>query len=637
MATRCASLRNKWYRNPMRFPAALNYIAVVAFLLAITAWPGFAQIAVTVNYADAVNSAASPLLFGGSNEPNPGDQASFYPQATSAGARFERGSIHVDQVLPQGITLAEFQANTNGVANPANWNWGPTTWATNAHAQGWTTMANLLNAPSWLTYSGTTGGIPSNWSVWQQIVTAIIEHLGSNLNYIELLNEPTYEFNLSGSPYTSVNSAVDAYYYYGATAARAGSSTLIIGGDGEASGTFSTLNSLIEDTTLTANLLQFVSYHSYSSNAASGDSIATLASTLSSNGRAGLPIFLTEWNYTPSASSGDIEVVGNEVVTWMSLQMMLFSTQTQLSGADYFSFLPNNEVISSYEDCSNCDDYQLAFYSGNNGVATLLPQARVYQLFSVAMGLGKGPFKVMSTASEAPAQGFLNSQGGVVAAVVNDGSSATTANVTLNNIGTSGCNFTVSFYWADTGSNTAVNPASTATNQCITNGTMTLTNLGIPANAALGIVVSGSSTLIPNGTYIVTAVNSGLAIDDPDFSKTDGEDLDIYTVNDGTNQQWTVTNLGNNVITLTNGSSGQLMDIAGASKSSGALVDQWPGNGQTNQEWNVISVGSGIYELTSVNSGLALSVVGGGTGIETGLDQLAYSASTSQQWKFTSY
>jgi len=168
--------------------------------------------------------------------------------------------------------------------------------------------------------------------------------------------------------------------------------------------------------------------------------------------------------------------------------------------------------------------------------------------------------------------------------------------------------------------------------------TATYTNsCGSKSTQAFTITVGGSSTLIANGTYIITAVNSGLAIDDPDFSKTDGENLDIYTVNDGTNQQWTVTNLGNNVITLTNGSSGQLMDVAGASQSSGALVDQWPGNGQTNQEWNVISLGSGNYELTSVNSGLALSVIGGGTGIETGLEQLAYSGSTSQQWKFTSY
>jgi hypothetical protein len=154
---------------------------------------------------------------------------------------------------------------------------------------------------------------------------------------------------------------------------------------------------------------------------------------------------------------------------------------------------------------------------------------------------------------------------------------------------------------------------------------------------SVGYATTTTSTLIANGTYIITGVGSGLAIDDPDFSKTDGEDLDIYTVNDGTNQQWTVTNVSTNVITLTNGSSGQLVDVAGASKSSGALVDQWPRNGQTNQEWNVISLGGGAYELTSVNSGLALSVIRAGTGKETGLEQLTYSGSTSQQWKFTSY
>jgi hypothetical protein len=38
---------------------------------------------------------------------------------------------------------------------------------------------------------------------------------GVAFSYIELLDEPSYEFNLSGSPYTSINAAVDAYYYYG--------------------------------------------------------------------------------------------------------------------------------------------------------------------------------------------------------------------------------------------------------------------------------------------------------------------------------------------------------------------------------------------------------------------------------------
>jgi len=168
--------------------------------------------------------------------------------------------------------------------------------------------------------------------------------------------------------------------------------------------------------------------------------------------------------------------------------------------------------------------------------------------------------------------------------------------------------------------------------------TATYTNsCGSKSTQAFTITVSGGTTLIANGTYIVTAVNSGLGIDDPDSSTTDGEDMQIYTVNDGTNQQWTVNNLGNNVITLTNVASGQRLDVSGASKTSGALVDQWPANGQTNQEWNVISVGSGIYELTSVNSGLALDVVGGGTANGTKIDQYTYGGNTWQQWKFTSY
>jgi hypothetical protein len=239
-------------------------------------------------------------------------------------------------------------------------------------------------------------------------------------------------------------------------------------------------------------LLQFVSIHSYSSNAAGAYSLSSLESTASSYGRANMPVFLTEWNYTYSSNTNSPQVVGNQVVTWMSSQMILLSTQPQLTGADYFSFLPDNEELSAYEDCSGCDNYKLAFYSGNDGVATLLPQARVYQLFSVAMGLGGGAFKVFSTSSGAAAQGFINSKREVVAAVVNTSSLATTANVSFNNIQVANaCDFSVYLYVADTVTNNAINPVSTASNQCITSKTMTLTDLDIPANATLGILVIG--------------------------------------------------------------------------------------------------------------------------------------------------
>jgi predicted alpha-1,6-mannanase (GH76 family) len=146
-----------------------------------------------------------------------------------------------------------------------------------------------------------------------------------------------------------------------------------------------------------------------------------------------------------------------------------------------------------------------------------------------------------------------------------------------------------------------------------------------------------ASTLIANGTYIVTSVNSGMAIDDPASSKTNGTDMVQYTVNNGTNQQWTVTNLGGNVITLTNVSSGQLLDVAAASRLNGALVDQYPGNNGANQKWQVLSVGSGVYTLTSINSGLALDLVGASKSNSAKIDQYPYQGNTWQQWKFTSH
>jgi outer membrane protein assembly factor BamB len=145
---------------------------------------------------------------------------------------------------------------------------------------------------------------------------------------------------------------------------------------------------------------------------------------------------------------------------------------------------------------------------------------------------------------------------------------------------------------------------------------------------------SAGATLIPNGTYVITSVYSGLALEDPGFSTQNSVDMDQWTVNNGSNQQWTVTNLGNNVITLTNGASGQLLDVTGASKSNSALVDQYPANGQTNQQWQVISVGGGAYELTSVNSGLALDVDGGNKNNGEAIDQYTYNGNAWQQWKF---
>ena len=140
---------------------------------------------------------------------------------------------------------------------------------------------------------------------------------------------------------------------------------------------------------------------------------------------------------------------------------------------------------------------------------------------------------------------------------------------------------------------------------------------------------------IPDGTYVITSVHSGLALSDPGSSTSQGTFMEQQTATNAANQQWTVTNLGNNVITLTNGASGYNMDVYQNVTTNGAFIDQWSANYASNQQWTLVSVGNGVYELVSVRSGLALDVVGGSTSNNASIDQYTYGGNSWQQWTFS--
>ena len=171
----------------------------------------------------------------------------------------------------------------------------------------------------------------------------------------------------------------------------------------------------------------------------------------------------------------------------------------------------------------------------------------------------------------------------------------------------------------------------------IANGKVYLASFGTAQTASGQLCVYGelpTTNLIPNGTYAVVSADGGVAVDDPASSTANSTVMEIYTLNNGKNQQWTVNNLGGNIITLTNGASGQLLEVTGDSTANSALVDQYPANGQINQQWRVTSVGGTLYELTNVKSGLALDIDGATTANKTSLDQYPYQANTWQQWSF---
>jgi outer membrane protein assembly factor BamB len=177
----------------------------------------------------------------------------------------------------------------------------------------------------------------------------------------------------------------------------------------------------------------------------------------------------------------------------------------------------------------------------------------------------------------------------------------------------------------------------------IANGRVYLASFGTASTNSGQLCVYGelgtaaSTPLIPNGTYVITSVHSGQAIDDPAMSQTQGQVMQQWDVNNGTNQQWVVNNVVNNVITLTNVDSGQALAVQGGSTANSAPVVQVASQNVASQQWNVISVGNNAFELTNVNSGQALDVNTGSTTEGETLDEFPYQANPWQQWIFTKH
>jgi hypothetical protein len=146
---------------------------------------------------------------------------------------------------------------------------------------------------------------------------------------------------------------------------------------------------------------------------------------------------------------------------------------------------------------------------------------------------------------------------------------------------------------------------------------------------------TGSGDLIPNGTYKMTNKNSGQVVDVPGLSMTDGTYLDQWASNGGANQQWELTNLGNNEVKLVNVNSGLALEVYGASTATGGKIDQWPYDSGKNQIWQVVSAGSGYYELVNEASGLALEVPSFSQTEDADLDQWTANGGANQLWSFT--
>lgn len=119
--------------------------------------------------------------------------------------------------------------------------------------------------------------------------------------------------------------------------------------------------------------------------------------------------------------------------------------------------------------------------------------------------------------------------------------------------------------------------------------------------------LQGSS--IPEGTYELVNLNSGLRLDVNGESKDGGATVLQWYSNGGANQRWTIKSVGNGYYTIQNVNSGLMLDVNAESKDAGASIIQWHSNGAANQQWKIVDCG-GYYEIENRNSGLLLDING---------------------------
>jgi hypothetical protein len=131
----------------------------------------------------------------------------------------------------------------------------------------------------------------------------------------------------------------------------------------------------------------------------------------------------------------------------------------------------------------------------------------------------------------------------------------------------------------------------------------------------------------------LVARHSGKCLDVSSASGADSARTLQWPCGSGTNQRFTVQDLGTGYHRLVARHSGKCLDVSSNSTADGATVLQYTCGGGTNQQWQVRDAGGGYVQLVARHSGKCLAVSGASTADGTGGIQWGCGSGTEQQWQ----
>ncbi len=137
-----------------------------------------------------------------------------------------------------------------------------------------------------------------------------------------------------------------------------------------------------------------------------------------------------------------------------------------------------------------------------------------------------------------------------------------------------------------------------------------------------------------SGRYRFVNRNSGKVMEVPGFSTADNAQVKQYTWNNGTNQLWTIQNLGRGEYRIVNVNSGKSLDNPGSSRTVGTNVIQYTANSNFSQKWHIIACKDGYYRFVSANTlGKTLGVSNASQANSAGVVLSLFNFANDQQWQ----
>ena len=120
-------------------------------------------------------------------------------------------------------------------------------------------------------------------------------------------------------------------------------------------------------------------------------------------------------------------------------------------------------------------------------------------------------------------------------------------------------------------------------------------------------------------------------MDIPGASSANGANVQIYTSNDTSAQQFKITAVRDGYYKIENMSSGKVLDIANASRASGANVQQYTWNNSDAQLWRFLDAGNGKYFIQS-KLGTVLDLLNAVTTPGNNVQAYELNLSDAQKW-----